>query len=471
MEGWLRRWMSWGFLTITIIIHVGFISSLWTGTLNFLFHDTHYLVGQGADFFAYYQAGHNILNGLDCYTIPDPLVVPYLYTYRYLPYFAYSFGVAVNLVPPLLAYWLWVGLLTVSLWLAALRTRSLAKALHRPAWEGRMAMGMWFVFSPIYIELYLGQVTLFAAILMFFALTTPSFVGGRKGRRGTMTLFWTTGGLTKLIPFFIAPVLIGAGRVRSVLVAFIVTVLAIVAVPAGLESLRFFLDFNTARTIYISPYVGSHSLNMLLFYLLGQPSGDFRSVTGLLIGVFFMLAIAATLYSRDLWACSGLFSTAYFFVMTDVWEHHYTFILPLLVLAWFRGRPEDKARWVPFVLVLLMSVPIMPIIVFLSGVGPGVHPITWSPVWQIIYHSSKIVPALIFFGWLLVMAFRSPRADSSLASVLDSFRNAWIGLISGSNPTIEGGILVQGGTETQKEEMGRTLSSQATVRTKERTCC
>ena len=442
MVGWMRKWMSWGFLTIAIVIHVVFIISLWTGTLNSLFHDTKYILGQGADFFSYYQAGHNVLNGLDCYASPDTLVVPYLYPYRYLPYFAYSFGVIINLAPPLLAYWLWIGVLTGAVWLAVFRTRSLAKALHRPDWEGRIAMGMWFVFSPIYIELFLGQVTLIAAILMFFALTTPSLVDGRN-TRWTMTIFWITGSLTKLIPYFIAPVLLAAGRVRSVLVAVIVTVLAVVAVPAGLESLKFFLDFNTARTLYISPYVGSHSLNMLLYYLLGEPSSDFSGIIGLTIGVFFITAIGATIYSRDVWACSGLFCTSYFFIMTDVWEHHYTFLLPLLVLAWIRGRPEDKARWVPFALVLIMSLPMMPIIEFLSGVGLGVHPINWSLVWQIVYHSSKVVPALIFYAWLLVTAFRSPRADSGLESVTDIYRNAWNGLITGRNPTIEEGVLVR----------------------------
>jgi hypothetical protein len=442
MEVWIQRWMSWGFLTIAIVIHVGFVSSLVTGMLNSLFYDTQYLVGQGADFFSYYQAGHNALNGLDCYTIPDSLAVPYLYPYRYLPYFSYSFGVIINLAPVILAYWVWVGIVIISVWLAILRTRSLAIALNRPNWEGRIAMGMWFVFSPIYIELYLGQVTLFAAILVFFALTTPSLVEGRN-TRVSMTVFWTTGSLTKLIPFFIAPALLGAGRARSVVAAAIVTLLAIVAVPAGLEGLQFFLDFNTARSMYIFPYVGSHSLKMLIFYLIGQSTNDFRVITGLLMGIFFVIAAIATLYSRDVWSCAGLLSLTYFFIMTDVWEHHYTFILPLLVLAWIRGRPEDKARWVPIALVLLMSIPMLPIVVFLSGVAVGVHPITWNPIWQIVYHSSKVVPTLIFYGWLLMTAFRSPREASILGSVTATFRNAWDGLINGSSPPIEAGILNQ----------------------------
>jgi hypothetical protein len=443
MEGWVQKWMSWGFLTTSILIHIGFILSLLTGTLNFLFYDTKYIVGQGADFFSYYQAGHNVLNGLDCYTVPDTLVVPYFYLYRYLPYFAYSFGVIVNLAPPLLAYCLWVSVVLGSMWLAIIRTQTVAKVLHRSDWEVRLAMGMWFVFTPIYIELFVGQVTLFAAILMFFALTTPSFVNGQKSRWGTMTASWIVGSLTKLIPFFIAPVLLGAGRVRQVLVAVMVTLLAILAVPAGLESLQFFLDFNFSRTFFIAPYVGSHSLKMLLFYLLGEPGSDFFIVTVLLACIFFILAIGATFYSRDVWACAGLFCLTYFFIMTDVWEHHYTFILPLLVLAWIRGRPDDKSRWVPFALVILMSIPMMPIIEFLAGFGPGVHPITWGPIWQIVYHSSKVVPALIFYGWLLIIAVRTQREDSILRSVANTFRNAWDGLIKGYNPSLEAGILLQ----------------------------
>ena len=440
MEGWMQRWTSWGFLTVTIVIHIAFSVSLQTGMLNWLFYDTQYLVGQGADFFSYYQAGHNVLNGLNCYIIPDPLAVPYLYPYRYLPYFAYSFGTIINLAPPILAYWLWVGALIVFVWLAALRTRSLAKSLNRPDWEGRIAMGMWFVFTPIYIELYLGQVTLFAGILMFFALTSSSFVDGRK-TKGGMTVFWTTGALAKLIPFFTIPALLGAGKARTVLAAAIVTVAAILVVPSGLESLRFFLDFNTARSMYIYPYVGSHSLKMLIFYLIGQSTNDFHAITGLLIGIFVVLAAVATLYSRDVWSCVSLLSLTYFFIMTDVWEHHYTFVLPLLVLAWIRGNPEDKVRWIPIVLTIVMSLPMLPIVAFLAGAGPSVQPITWAPVWQILYHSSKVVPSLVFYLWLLLTAFRYPRESSFSRSIVNVFRNAWSGLITGQSPTIGAGIL------------------------------
>ncbi|MGY5878933.1 MAG: hypothetical protein RTV31_01725 [Candidatus Thorarchaeota archaeon] len=436
-------------MTIAIVIQLQFLFSLETGWLNSLFYDTQYLVGQGPDFFSYYQAGTNVLNGIDVYAIPDPLAVPYLYRFRYLPYFAYSFGVILNLAPPITAYWIWVGILTTSVWLAAFQTRSVAKKLNRPDWEGYVGMGMWFMFTPIYIELYVGQVTLIAGILMFFALTTPSLVDGLK-TRGTMVISWTAGALTKTIPYFIAPVLIAAGRVRTVLVAVIVSIVAIVAVPSGLESLLYFLDFNSARNSYITPYPGDHSLKMLLYYLFGEQTRDVSVLTILLVLIFLGLASFATLYSRDVWSCAGLFSVSYFFIMLDVWEHHYTFLIPLLVLGWIRGGPKDRARWVPVLLALVLSIPAIPVVHFLSGIGPGVHPIDWSLIWQIVYHSSKVVPALIFYGWLLVTAFRYPRADRDIECFLDPFRNAWNGLINGSNPIAQGGILYR--AETENEE-------------------
>jgi len=456
MAGGWRRSLSWTFLTVTIIIQVQFIFSLVTGWLNSFFFDTQYLIGQGADFFSYYQAGHNVLNGLGCYALPDPLVVPYLYVYRYLPYFAYSFGVIINLAPPISAYWIWISVLICSVWLAAFQTLSVAKKLNRPDWEGYVGMGMWFMFTPIYIELYVGQVTLIAGILMFFALTTRSLVDGLK-KRGTMVISWTVAALTKMIPYLIAPVLLAAGRVRTVLVAIIVTIVAIFAVPAGLESLQYFVDFNTARNSYITPYPGDHSLKMLLYYLFGEQSRDASGLTILLVVVFLGLASFATLYSRDVWSCACLFSVSYFFIMLDVWEHHYTFLIPLLVLAWIRGGQKDKARWIPVALALVMSIPALPVVQFLSGMGSGGLPISWSPEWQIIYHSSKVVPTLIFYVWLLITAFRYPRAESGFESFLDSFRNAWNGLITGRNPIAQGGILIHTEPEVKNEENESTL--------------
>ncbi|MFW9813434.1 MAG: glycosyltransferase 87 family protein [Candidatus Thorarchaeota archaeon] len=426
----------------SILVHSVFIVSLFTGTLDPLFHDTRYILDKGIDFFAFYQAGHNVLNGIDCYAVPDPLTVPYMFPYRYLAYFAYSFGAIFNLAPPVLAYWIWDAIILISVWLAAFRTRSVSKTLGRQDWEWRIGVSMWLIFSPVYIELYLGQVTLMAAILMFFALTSKSFVKGQGGN-WTMTTLWTIGGLMKLIPFFIAPVLIAAGRVRSVLVAVAVFLVGVFAVPSALESLQFFLTFNSGQLVYVNPYIGNHSLKMLLYYLLGEPGPDFAVITGLIIGIFLVLTIGTTFYSRDVWACAGMFSLLFFFIMFDVWEHHYTFLLPIMVLMWIRGEPGKMSRWVPFILTLLMSIPMLPLVEFLAGAAPGVHPINLDPVWLIVYHSSKVVPALILYVWLMRKALQSTRDEEILGSTQNAYIMAWNNLIAGSYPTIEGGIIIQ----------------------------
>jgi hypothetical protein len=136
--------------------------------------------------------------------------------------------------------------------------------------------------------------------------------------------------------------------------------------------------------------------------------------------------------------------------MFDVWEHHYNFLLPLLVLAWIRGRSKDKARWVPLILVLMMSIPMLPITEYLSGIDPVLHPINMEPIWLIVYHSSKALPALIFYVWLFVMAFRLPRYERFEESAQETYLLVWKNLISGSYPRIEDGIIVHNEQESIK---------------------
>ena len=101
-----------------------------------------------------------------------------------------------------------------------------------------------------------------------------------------------------------------------------------------------------------------------------------------------------------------------------------------------------------------MSIPIIPVIQILSGVGTSIHPIYWSIEWQIVLHSSKVVPALIFYLWLMIITMRSPRANNLLDSFLGIFRDAWTGLITGRSPKAEGGIiLIKQGLELEDQEL------------------
>jgi hypothetical protein len=182
---------------------------------------------------------------------------------------------------------------------------------------------------------------------------------------------------------------------------------------------------------------------MLLYYLLGEPGSDFTFISGIIIGTFFVITIGTTFFSRDLWACSGMFILLFFFIMFDVWEHHYTLLLPILVIMWIRGGPGERSRWMPFILAFVMSIPMLPVVELLAGIDPGVHPISMDTIWLILYHSSKVIPALVLYIWLVIVAFRSPRKVSYEESARDAYLIAWKNLVSGIYPRIEGGIITQ----------------------------
>jgi hypothetical protein len=69
------------FLVLGIGVHILFLLSLHSGFLNPVFDDATHCVGQGADFYAVYQAGQNIVDGVSIYLRdPKTLVVPFVWT-------------------------------------------------------------------------------------------------------------------------------------------------------------------------------------------------------------------------------------------------------------------------------------------------------------------------------------------------------------------------------------------------------
>ncbi|MGE3983106.1 MAG: hypothetical protein AB7G38_02980, partial [Dehalococcoidia bacterium] len=79
-----------------VAVHVVGLISLLTGWLDPLFNDAVNRLGQGADFFAVYGAGHNLLDGKSVYA-PAEGGVPYAYPFRYLPSVGYSLGALFNI--------------------------------------------------------------------------------------------------------------------------------------------------------------------------------------------------------------------------------------------------------------------------------------------------------------------------------------------------------------------------------------
>ncbi|MBN2564135.1 MAG: DUF2029 domain-containing protein, partial [Candidatus Eisenbacteria bacterium] len=214
-------------LIVAVAVHLIFVASLLTPDhfLNPLFVEgVHNLgEGQGSDFYAFYQAGRYVLDGQSIYTRPmdDPnRVVPYAYFYRYLPFVAYTIGVAANAVPPKTAYWIWVALTELLLVLCVAGTRRIVR-------DGGLfaaLAAMWLMYSPFYMEQYMGQLT-FAMAAMSFAFAV-AFV---KGRVAAADGWWWASVVIKHLTVLYVPILLRVRRYRAVVVAALL--LAVTTVP------------------------------------------------------------------------------------------------------------------------------------------------------------------------------------------------------------------------------------------------
>ena len=411
------------FLIVALSIHLLFILSLIFGFLNPPFHDSTYRLGQAADFYAFYQAGYNILFGLNPYNkVAGYNIVPYSYNYRYLPFFAYTFGLAFNIFPPVVAYWIWAIIIIFLIWYTCWITLKICNTLNKPKWVAYIALGMWLCFSPIYLELYMGQTTLFVGLLTFF-----SFYAEYKKKEKTGIILWTLGSLVKYMPYLLTPAILCSGRTRKVIYNILLSMLAIISF--GLVFFIYFLNYNLDAAGNLFTHNGNFDLKNLL-YLFGriftQDENWFlnnnRLVNIILISSFFGISILATIYTKDYLIAASLFACSYFLAFSGIWEHHFTFILPFLVVLWIRG---DNRKWW-FLIFILLALPTPFYFFELFNL--------WNLPFSIIYKSSKTIPMLILFILLLIKAYKNPRQENYIDSLKRVSNLIYIGL---KEPNIE----------------------------------
>jgi len=171
-------------LVLAVVLHVSLLLSWRLGFWNpFTFDSVATRGERGWDFFALYQAGHNVLTGVSAYESANDaieVVVPRYTPFRYLPVSAYTVGVALNALPPLWAFRLWVALTEALLLGCAALSWRLAPDRRR----GAVMVAMWLCFTPFYLEIYLGQFNVVQAalvLLMMAAPLTPTLSPGYRG--------------------------------------------------------------------------------------------------------------------------------------------------------------------------------------------------------------------------------------------------------------------------------------------------
>ena len=376
------------YLVAGLLIHVFFLAALGTDLLRPLFNDASH-TRRGFDFGVFYLAGHALAEGRDIYSVSGA------FGFRYLPAFALIASFFAHF-QPLTAYLL--HLCCTELFLAA-NLYLTWRWVEEP--RRGLALFMWLAYSPYFLELYMGQVSFWAASLLFWLI-----VGLHSGRKWAAGFCWMGALLVKPNALILAPALL---RLRAW------RVLALGLLAGLLTSLPYFLLHPDslaaffAANVHSSPVQGAltHAGNLGLqgglvsvaAQLAGRPLAELTSLADLPLAgravIYFsqaailVAALVATLRGRDALPLLALWMCTFFLVYKDVWEHHYVFLQPVLV-GLYAHSGSSKLLWI-FAFIALPT----PFVFF--DIEPGVYgPIdperTWGPVASIAYRSTKLIP-------------------------------------------------------------------------------
>ena len=402
-------------LIAAFVVHVLMMGSLFWGYLNPLFSISD-KAPQAIDFFSIYEAGNRALHNESVY-FGDPAlspVTPHFMFYRYLPMFAYGFAVPANALPPWPAYWAWVAFYELLLVANAYATWRIAE---NRKW-GLIGASMWFVFTPFYLEQYMGQFSFLMATGLFW-----TGMGIARGREAIAGPPWVVSLVVKSNSAVLLPLFLRLNWWRSVAAGVaLVGMNGLYFLFRG-RDLRFFYDANI-KGIYTSPldrpFNDDPGLMGLVDFVrnsimtLDSTASGVHAATPIsIIAVVACLSIAATFLTRnpDRVALFGIWLSTYFLVY-GVWEAHYVMYLPVVVLL-VAQRPSAR----PWALLAFAFVALPTPYWLLSNVwNTGPLPPTGSffsiqeawPAWGVVfYHAAKPVPVLALWGYLVFQELRN----------------------------------------------------------------
>ena len=321
-------------------------------------------------------------------------------------------------MPPWWAYWGWVAFYELLLVVNAYVTWRIAP---RGTW-GLVATAMWFVFTPFFVEQYMGQFSfLMATALFWFG------VGIIRGRESIAGVSWVISLLTKSNSALLAPLLLRLGWWRS---------LAGGAVAIALNSMYFiwrpedfavfyernfgtFLNESGERFLRFDP--GSHGVLSLFrnsFLALDTTATDLPPAFAIALAIGVIgYSLEVTFFARrtdpllvfSIWVCA-------FFLFYQVWEFHYVMLLPVLVLL-VAFRPAARP-WALAAFVLLAIPTPYWLLNNVWNTGPvpgGFFVLSVQDVWPawgvILYHAVKPVPVVVLWTYLAVSLFRQGIVD------------------------------------------------------------
>jgi hypothetical protein len=336
--------------------------------------------------------------------IPNGTYTPF----RYLPLSAYTLGVLLNAIPPRWAYRLWVGFVELLLLGCVAATWRL---VQDPDKRARLA-AMWLLYTPFYLELYMGQFSFVQGALLFVMLALAL----HRAPGLPFDLAWVGSVLWKQNTGLLMPLMVRLRRWRAL--ALLALLLALTAAPYFLlvpGSLEAFLGNFQSQPPWFQ--LGNLGFRQLVFdaqWSLGDVLGvewpgrwyGFAqwAVVAVAAGIGLALLVLDPQPDQVLHIC--LWMSAYFVVYHHVWEHHYVMLLPVLVALAMRAPQAGGPREGPLLWAIyaLLALPTPFYAIDPQGQVAVLDAMRWTPIrplWQDLwFHSAKALPTLALFGWL-----------------------------------------------------------------------
>ena len=259
---------------------------------------------------------------------------------------------------------------------------------------------MWLVFTPYYLELYLGQFSLIQAawfLLMLLAV--------EKARWGaTLEWPWTLSLLWKQNTALLAPVWLKLRRWRTLFVGGVATLCLSLPYylwdPDGLRSLLANLCSSPP-----APALGNLGVRQALYSLTSALWPSLTSAAHARIQLAWLaLILVAGLWITwrarpDAVTLLCLWLTTFFVVYHHVWEHHYVMLLPVYVSLY---RRTGDWRLLPLYALTAIWTPYR--LIDPQGLAAYDMAMRWTPLlprWvDVAYHASKALPTLLLWLYL-----------------------------------------------------------------------
>lgn len=416
---------------VACVVHVFFLVSLRTGTLDPLFNDSRHRFGPACDFFSIYQAGVRVNQGQPIYATGDQVEgVPYGYGFRYLPAVAHTVARGLAALPPVTAYALWLFLCE----LALMQNLRITRRLCRSQTRFYLGASLWLLYTPYVLELWVGQFTFITGSLAFWGvagwLARPSVGAPGQGaatRPGWLAdISFAAAVALKMMPLAFLPLAWALRRRRALCLALggvLVSVPYLLASPADLSE---FVAINLGSKP--SWHAGNQGGVGLLLALAGGRMEVFAAWRPLWILViaaplaWLVLRLmrrvraagetpgARTQVLRDVAVAYTAVTCGYLLLYKDVWEHHYTLLLPAFALL-FAARVPLRL-WLPAWVWTALPTP------FVFYDAPYAQPYfdpqgVWLPGVSVLHHAWKCAGVIFLLAALVAAEAQTRRGAAA----------------------------------------------------------